>query len=506
MFRQKKDDACLFPALFFFPTFLLTINMASVDLAQPNGFDLSLPTDEPMALSREELISQATQRLRSKLLQDGLATIKDHLASMQQTMDELRLEIDTTASILTKFDPPDDRQLTALERRLQSHEQQFKQALHQAQQQPLPSTPSLPANAISTSTSFSSTLSRMSSIFSRSPTHDVNKKRHHSPSPTPPLTLPDHPHDDDDLNTTITSDNDNDATASVQAARDRRRRRRQRVQQLRREYQQRLRMYDPLWNSDDWQSAKSPSSSSSLLLAIQPPIHPPPSTLSSCSSSSPASSARTTERAAPHQPRAPLSRPARSQGSDASAQPDPMVAIQAPSQPHVRSWVLDQQQCQHQWAPDTSTFHHVMQCLNSAQSEVNNHDLHDLLLPAGRTLSRRSLHSHHEHPVFPRPLRRCPAHTSPWPATPTTSSFRSGPSSSTFPSQFYQLPFLVLLMKQGVEKVLQLVFFVVSKSLSWIKFLSVISISLLISLGRGPDQMLLSLNEWVENDDELYYS
>jgi hypothetical protein len=35
----------------------------------------------------------------------------------------------------------------------------------------------------------------------------------------------------------------------------------------------------------------------------------------------------------------------------------------------------------------------------------------------------------------------------------------------------------------------------VNKGLSWFKFLGVLSLALLISLGRGPDHMLLSLDD-----------
>ncbi|CAO3638612.1 unnamed protein product [Cunninghamella echinulata] len=183
---------------------------------------------------KDQLVQKATVQLRCDFLKEGI--------------DNLRIETATTENVLCKFGEPDDRQLQALERRFHLHQQQFDQLLTSSfllqkdinlnQQQPM-----------TTSTSFTSSLSKMSSVFSSkkiTQQHDDNNN------------------DDDD-------DNDNDEQLQQKAAinntildnnddmdeeDEKKMKRKQRVKQLRQEYQEQLKMYDPNWedDGDDWRS------------------------------------------------------------------------------------------------------------------------------------------------------------------------------------------------------------------------------------------------------------
>ncbi|KAI8092515.1 uncharacterized protein BX664DRAFT_347795 [Halteromyces radiatus] len=226
---------------------------------EPNSY-LSLSYYENNPKAKDELIQKATVRLRCRLLQEGLTDANSKVSHLLSELDNLRIELATTENVLSKFGDPDDRQIQALERRFNTHQLQLDNLLansriHQEKEQV--TKPSLPANAVSASTSFSSTLSRMSSIFS---SRQKSVKKKPSTSTAAGMVTLQHSESSD---TCSTSDDDlMDATPSVQEAHERRIQRRRRVKQLRQEYQQRLRMYDPTWNedNDDWKSAHSPTS------------------------------------------------------------------------------------------------------------------------------------------------------------------------------------------------------------------------------------------------------
>ncbi|ORZ21696.1 hypothetical protein BCR42DRAFT_408144 [Absidia repens] len=170
--------------------------------------------------AKDELINKAATRLRRRSLQRGIMDAKTKL-------DDLRIELSTTESVLSKFDDPDDRQLLALEQRFNTHQLQLDLIMSACStskpEQQSQLKPQLQENAITASTSFSSTLSRIDSSVAN------------------------------DTCSTSEYGNQNDAqyTLSDLDAREKRMRRRRRVKQLRQEYQQRLQTYSPTWNTID---------------------------------------------------------------------------------------------------------------------------------------------------------------------------------------------------------------------------------------------------------------
>ncbi|CAO3638608.1 unnamed protein product [Cunninghamella echinulata] len=85
---------------------------------------------------------------------------------------------------------------------------------------------------------------------------------------------------------------------------------------------------------------------------------------------------------------------------------------------------------------------------------------------------------------------------------------------SRFSPLFYQLPLCALFIKQGILGLFSFLFGIVfgvfsylfggvQRILSWFKFLSVLSLALVISLGRGPSHMLASLDEGDYSDENI---
>ncbi|CAO3590192.1 unnamed protein product [Absidia cylindrospora] len=224
--------------------------------------------------AKDELINKATIRLRHRLLQQGILDAKTKVTHLKTELDDLRIELSTTENVLSKFGEPDDRQLLALERRFNTHQQQLDLLLSTCStSKPEPQSqlkPQLQENAITASTSFSSTLSRMSSIFS---SHQKPFKKTTTPA-TAPYDSGYYQHSDssvtnDTYPTSQYGNNENDAqyTLSDLDAREKRMRRRRRVKQLRQEYQQRLQTYSPTWNTvdtNDWRPASSKDSDKNI--------------------------------------------------------------------------------------------------------------------------------------------------------------------------------------------------------------------------------------------------
>ncbi|KAI8337226.1 hypothetical protein BC941DRAFT_427107 [Chlamydoabsidia padenii] len=76
-------------------------------------------------------------------------------------------------------------------------------------------------------------------------------------------------------------------------------------------------------------------------------------------------------------------------------------------------------------------------------------------------------------------------------------------------SVYHQMRLYSLLANHGMTRLSRYLLDGIKKGLSWCKFLSVLSIALLISLGRGPNHMLLSLDdldylEWLADQEDGY--
>ncbi|KAI9306585.1 hypothetical protein BJ944DRAFT_248078 [Cunninghamella echinulata] len=189
---------------------------------------------------KDELVQKATVQLRCDFLKEGITDMTTKITQLQKELDNLRIETATTENVLCKFGEPDDRQLQALERRFHLHQQQFDQLLTSSfllqkdinlnQQQPM-----------TTSTSFTSNLSKMSSVFSSKKVtqHDENDDENEQLQQQSP-----------NNNTILDNDDDMDEEDEKKM------KRKQRVKQLRQEYQEQLKMYDPNWedDGDDWRS------------------------------------------------------------------------------------------------------------------------------------------------------------------------------------------------------------------------------------------------------------
>lgn len=559
--------------------------------------------DESDSTFQNDLIQSATVRLRCRLLEESLCGAQSKVSHLQSELDDLRIELSTTENVLSKFGAPDDRQLQALERRFNSHQHQLDRLLSTNHTSPIvpvvsppPSKPSLPANAVTASTSFSSTLSRMSSIFSTSQQKPFKK---------PSGIVTDYQHSESPSSTNYTAttsedeDNDSLATPSIQEARNKRSRRRRRVKQLRQEYQQRLRVYDPTWNVNDADTPSTSSadtSSSNIKNKQQPPsqqkVQEQPSTATKptiASAKKQSSSKQPTPSAAPAR-RPPMpssqSKPAPAQclckrntnkqdpskgskgasstprtfcnkepesvlletpkhplspiadettrttsplhqhvdSSPPSAAPDSNITTKEddpPAQSHVLEWILEQR-------------HHILkhqqqqQMNEDGNSNMDTLDLNDI--PDHSSASLKTKRS----PPPPLALRNkkrqqdqeysssgpfhdilryldtfsdfsydtslqqdltdllSPDHPPPSYPVASSDSYRTGQR----PSSFYQQSRLCMVLANcGMVTGSRYLLNGVNKGLSWFKFLGVLSLALLISLGRGPDHMLLSLDD-----------
>lgn len=121
-------------------------------------------------VSRRQLIQRATTRLRRRLLEEKLQDVMRHLAHVQARLETVR--VDTAATIRTVADMPEEateegiqkmnRQMDILEKRLESHKLDLDQFLpyHSQEQQPVDLAPT--ASSSSTLTALS--MSRLSSL------------------------------------------------------------------------------------------------------------------------------------------------------------------------------------------------------------------------------------------------------------------------------------------------------------------------------------------------------
>ncbi|CAO3614323.1 unnamed protein product [Cunninghamella blakesleeana] len=197
---------------------------------------------------KDELIKKSTDQIRCSFLKEGILEITTKISQLQKDLDDIRIEAITTENVLCKYDEPDDRQLQALERRFHSHQQQFDQLLSSSllnqDHYHLPSQQQQQQQHMTASTSFTSTLSKVN--------HRRKKKKH--------------PHSNEkENNNNDNNDNDNDddeekdedeEKEEEEIIDDKKLKRRQRIKQLRQEYLQQLKAYDPNWEEDegDWKS------------------------------------------------------------------------------------------------------------------------------------------------------------------------------------------------------------------------------------------------------------
>ncbi|KAI8340125.1 hypothetical protein BC941DRAFT_500687 [Chlamydoabsidia padenii] len=448
-----------------------------------------VPPHEHDSPSRHELIHMASIRLRRRQLEEGLSGAKSKVTRLQSELDDLRIELTTTESVLSKFGQPDDRQLQALERRFNTHQQQLDHLLSScANHIDSLTKPSLPDNAVTASTSFSSTLTRMSSIFS--------SKQQQTPSVT------------SDISSTYTG------SSSTQEDKDRRSRRRQRVKQLRQEYQQRLQVYDPTWNGD-WKSTSS-STDNKAIHSTQKPSRVQPSTVTKDTIASIKKRSSTKQPTAIKKSPIPASqfksphclckRKTNKQEPDEStldqhaisstplADNHPTIPNNGPpSQSNVSEWLLAQRHYLDQ-QQDNLSMDDMQQDtqLTKRSPSLKNHSssLFDDVLHYLDTFSDFSYDATLEKDLtqllspmndqhYPRPMDAVVS-----------------PGTSQRPLSFYQQTRVCHFMANcGMVNGSRYLLHGVNKGLSWFKFLGVLSLALVISLGRGPDHMLLSLDE-----------
>ncbi|SAM06234.1 hypothetical protein [Absidia glauca] len=565
----------------------------------------SLVDPEPDSTSKSELIQKATVRLRCRLLEEGLCGAQSKVSYLQSELDDLRIELSTTENVLSKFGAPDDRQLQALERRFNTHQHQLDRLLstnHISTMVPIvsppPSKPSLPANAVTTSTSFSSTLSRMSSIFSTSQQKPFKNPSgiatDHQHRRSPPSSASSASSSNYTATTSEDEDNDSLASPSIQEARDKQSRRRRRVKQLRQEYQQRLRVYDPTWNVNGADTPSPSSVDTSSINSIKkkqqsPPQQKgqqPPSTAtkptiasarkrssakqptlstaparrspmpSSQSKPAPAqclckrhtnkqdpskghkgapSTSRTYCNKQPESvlletPKHPLSPIAdettrttsplvqHADSPSPGAAPDSKPTIEPPSQSHVSEWLLQQRHYLLTHQQQDEDGYNEMDTLDS--HNISDHPSPSLKarrsppppLALGST-KRQQGQDHSSSGPFHDILRYLdtfsdfsydatlqqdltdllsPNHPPPTYPVALSDSSRAGQRPSSF---YHQTRVCRLLASCGMVGGSRYLLNGVNKGLSWFKFLGVLSLALLISLGRGPDHMLLSLDD-----------
>lgn len=577
--------------------------------------------------SKDELIHLATTRLRCKVLQHGLTDAKSRVTDLQSELDNLRIELDTTENVLSKFgDHPDDRQLQALERRFSTHQKQLDHILSPAPLPPVsrPPTPPDQANSLLfpprpeaslSASTFSSTLQRMSSIFRTKQQKRPTKKAPTtiatttSAAASPSSAAAVHLEQQHDLvpsssSSTCSSNYDSDtATPSMKEARERRMRRRQRVKQLRQEYQDRLRSYDPNWNgNDDGKNDRCPSTpalnNNSDIAPVVSPVeltqqpskapndggakqHDIPLNLNTTTkpvkrrvsqSPSPQSLATTpTKKSMTASTAQPKPVPAQCLCKRKTNKPDPIKHHKAasltsrtyhskqpemapletqkhlspapgpvappvetksvteltlpndpmihhatmsptdpldapPSPPNVTEW-LSQQQA-----------YHLQEEHQQHNPLSNNNNTDDM----PRRVSVESPEEHQPSSLYEGVLRDIEALSdfgndlgletdithllSPDQSSKDTFTdhWQHHPSAFSF---YHQIRLCSILANHGMTRLSRTLLDGVKKGLSWCKFLSVLAVALLISLGRGPDHMLLSLDDmdylaWLAGDDE----
>lgn len=116
--------------------------------------------DDGSQRSKEDLIEQATARLRRRMLQDQLSNVMQQVIQTQSQLEVLRVE---TAATIRAVENSDDSKcrLDSLERRLVTHQKQLQRLQNASRHVSPPGLPSFP--------SFSSTISmsNISSLFSR---------------------------------------------------------------------------------------------------------------------------------------------------------------------------------------------------------------------------------------------------------------------------------------------------------------------------------------------------